>query len=62
MSFMSRVGRATRRGYHSMIEARQRQAQRYVYGALLDLDDETLSQAGYDRRELEKRSPIRFMF
>ena len=62
MSLMSKFSQATRRGYKSMIQARERQAQRYVYGALLDLDDETLASAGYDRRELRKKMPIRIIF
>lgn len=55
MSFFGGVGRATRRSFDLMCEARQRQAQRYVNGALLQLDDETLTKAGYNRKELEAR-------
>jgi hypothetical protein len=55
MSIFSKMGQATRIGYDNMIRARQRQAERYVAGALLILDDETLARAGYSRKELEKR-------
>lgn len=55
MSFFSDVGRITRRGYERVLNARQRQANRYVNGALLNLDDETLARAGYNRKDLQKR-------
>ncbi len=55
MTFFGGVGRATRRSFDLMCEARQRQAQRYVNGALLQMDDETLMKAGYNRKELESR-------
>lgn len=35
-----------------MIEAREKQARRYVNGALLTLDDATLDRAGYNRKDL----------
>lgn len=39
----------------TLIEARQREADRYVSGVLLSLDDETLRSYGYSRSELSKR-------
>jgi hypothetical protein len=39
---------------HALVEARRREATRYVNGVLLFLDDETLSANGYDREELRK--------
>lgn len=39
----------------AFISARERQADRYVNGALLMLDDETLKAHGYSRAELRKR-------
>ena len=55
---MARVGK---RGYlmgavDALIAARQRQAERYVNGALLTLSDETLKAYGYDREELRRKS------
>lgn len=38
-----------------MIAPRERQAQRYVAGALLGMDDETLRRAGIDRDELRAK-------
>ena len=35
-----------------MIEAREKQARRYVNVALLTLDDETLKRAGYNRKDI----------
>lgn len=55
MSFFGDVRRATRVGYNRLIESRQRQAQRYINGALLALDDEALARAGYDRKTLERQ-------
>ena len=40
----------------AMVSARQKQASRYVAGALLSLDDETLKAHGYTRAELKRRS------
>jgi hypothetical protein len=62
MSIFSGIGRATRRGFNRMIEARQRQATRYVNGALLNFDDATLKQAGYSRKDLEMRDSASFPF
>lgn len=52
---------ATRNGFFrnamiALTEARARQANRYVTGALLLLDDETLKSHGYTREELKKRA------
>ncbi|MEP6564885.1 MAG: hypothetical protein ABJB10_07070 [Mesorhizobium sp.] len=43
-----------RNAMNALIEARQREASRYVSGVLLHLDDETLKAHGYDREELKK--------
>jgi hypothetical protein len=55
---------SARRGFfrsamNALIEARQREASRYVSGVLLGFDDNTLKAHGYDREELKKtaRSP-----
>ncbi len=39
----------------AFIASRQRQADRYVNGMLLSLDDKTLKVHGYSRAELRKR-------
>lgn len=39
----------------AMVEARSRQAAKYVNSYLLMLDDETLKAHGYDRDALKKR-------
>ncbi|HWK64305.1 MAG TPA: hypothetical protein VNS34_05155 [Rhizobiaceae bacterium] len=44
-----------RNAVSAFIKARERQAERYVNGALLMLDDETLRASGYSRAELRKR-------
>ena len=41
-----------RNAMDAMIAAREKQAQRYVNGALLMMDDETLRANGYTRAEL----------
>ncbi len=55
MSFFGDLGRATRDSMNRVVEARQRQAQRYVNGVLLAMDDEALIRAGYDRKVLERQ-------
>jgi hypothetical protein len=55
MSFFGDLGRATRNGMNRVVEIRQRQAQRYVNGVLLAMDDEALIRAGYDRKILERQ-------
>ncbi|WP_353025895.1 hypothetical protein [Mesorhizobium sp. M1399] len=55
---------SARRGFfrsavNALIEARQREASRYVSGVLLGFDDETLKAHGYDREELKKAANSR---
>lgn len=45
-----------RNAVDAMMAARERQATRYVAGALLLLDDDTLKARGYSRSDLERRS------
>jgi len=51
-----------RSALNSMIDARARQATRYVNGALLMLDDETLAANGYNRETLMKNARAPYMF
>lgn len=44
-----------RSALHSLVQARARQVSRYVNGALLMLDDETLKSHGYSREELRRK-------
>jgi hypothetical protein len=44
-----------RNALSAFVAAREKQADRYVAGALLMLDDETLKAHGYSRAELRKR-------
>ena len=46
----------------AMMAARERQAGRYVAGALLKFDDATLLANGYDRAELERRASASVLF
>ncbi|RWO09747.1 MAG: hypothetical protein EOS07_11915 [Mesorhizobium sp.] len=48
-------------GISPRIEARQREASRYVSGVLLGFDDETLKANGYDREELKKAAGSRYV-
>lgn len=49
------AGRGFFRGaFEALVEARARQASRYVNGALLMLDDKTLEANGYNRAELKR--------
>lgn len=44
-----------RSAYQNLIAARERQASRYVNGALLSLDDKTLATLGTTRDELRSK-------
>jgi hypothetical protein len=48
-----------RNAFNNLMAARERQAEAYINGALLMLDDETLEQNGYSRGELRRR-PSRY--
>jgi len=48
--------------FDRMIAAREKQARRYVNGALLNLDDETLKQAGFNRADIRKQSAYNYPF
>ena len=45
-----------RSAFDAFVQAREKQAERYVAGALLRLDDETLCARGYNQAELKKRA------
>ncbi|MEJ8474707.1 hypothetical protein [Roseibium algae] len=51
-----------RRALSRMLEAREKQARRYVNGYLLSLDDATLASHGLDRRELEREGTAAMIF
>lgn len=50
------------RAIEGLMEARMRQANHYVNGTLLMLDDATLKAHGYDREALKKTSGIQSIF
>ncbi len=62
MSFFGDIAFATRNRFNRVVEARQRQAQRYVNGVLLAMDDESLERAGYDRKVLERQESALYPF
>ncbi|MGI9366752.1 MAG: hypothetical protein ACR2O8_16335 [Rhizobiaceae bacterium] len=41
--------------FDRMVAAREKQARRYVNGALMNLDDATLEQAGISREHLRRQ-------
>lgn len=45
-----------RSAFDAIVEARSRQAERYVNGALMMMDDQTLKSHGIERSDLAKRS------
>ena len=47
-----------RRAFDSLIDARQRAANRRVNGYLLALDDQTLTELGYDRKKLIREGAV----
>ena len=51
-----------RNAMDAMIAAREKQAQRYVTGALLMMDDETLRANGHSRTDLQRRNTTPYLF
>jgi hypothetical protein len=54
MSLFGTIGR-------SIVDARMKQARGQLYATLLDMDDEMLRKAGFDRKELRKGATHRFL-
>jgi len=48
--------------FNRMITAREKQARRFVNGALLNLDDETLKRAGYSREAIKNEGAANYPF
>jgi hypothetical protein len=51
-----------RNAFNRMVEARERQVARYVNGALLNLDEETLKGLGTSREELRRKGAQNYVF
>lgn len=51
-----------RNAVDALVAARQKQANRYVNGALLMFDDETLKAHGYNRDDLMRRASVNYLF
>lgn len=51
-----------RNTFDRMIQAREKQARRYVAGAMLNLDDATLEKAGFTREELKAQGTYVYPF
>ncbi|PCJ95061.1 MAG: hypothetical protein COA52_04350 [Hyphomicrobiales bacterium] len=51
-----------RRAMARMVSAREKQVNRYVNGYLLSMDDTTLANNGFDRKELEKNGTAIYPF
>lgn len=51
-----------RNAFNRVVEARERQVRRYVNGALLSFDDETLKTLGHRREDLIKGGHAPFQF
>ncbi|CDZ59800.1 Hypothetical protein NGAL_HAMBI2605_06920 [Neorhizobium galegae bv. orientalis] len=51
-----------RNAFNRVVEARERQVARYVNGALLSLDDETLKGLGTSREELRRKGAQSYVF
>jgi len=51
-----------RNTFDRMMAAREKQARRYVNGALLRMDDETLRRAGLNRAELQAEGSAVYPF
>ncbi len=51
-----------RNTFDRLIAAREKQARRYVNGALLSMNDDVLAQAGYNRDELKMQGSAVYPF
>lgn len=51
-----------RNAFDRVVAARERQVSRYVNGALLNLDDQTLASMGLKREELRRKSSTSYIF
>ncbi len=51
-----------RNAFNRMVEARERQVARYVNGALMNLDEETLRGLGTSRDELRRKGAQNYIF
>ena len=51
-----------RNAFERVVAARERQVSRYVNGALLSLDDETLKSLGTSREELRRKGASHYVF
>jgi len=51
-----------RTAFDRIVEARERQASRYVNGALMSLDDQTLKGMGTSREELRRKGAVSYVF
>ncbi|MCQ2003776.1 hypothetical protein [Rhizobium sp. NRK18] len=51
-----------RAAYNNLVSARERQVRRYVNGALLNLDDESLKAMGTSREELRRKGATSYVF
>jgi hypothetical protein len=51
-----------RNAFNRVVEARERQASRYVNGALMSLDDGTLAAMGTSREELRRKGASNYVF
>jgi len=51
-----------RNAFNRMVAARERQVARYVNGAMLNLDDETLKSLGTSREELRRKGAAHYVF
>jgi hypothetical protein len=51
-----------RNAFNRMVEARERQMTRYVNGALLSLDEQTLKNLGTSREELRRKGATQYLF
>jgi hypothetical protein len=51
-----------RKALNRVVVARERQVSRYVNGALMSLDDKTLSELGTSREELRRKGATSYLF
>jgi hypothetical protein len=51
-----------RNAFNRVVEARERQVGRYIQGAMMNLDEQSLSSLGTSRQEMHAKSSTNYVF
>lgn len=51
-----------RNAFNRVVEARERQVSRYIQGAMINLDEQSLKSLGTSREEMRAQAPSNYVF